>query len=267
MRWMSQVLTLEIRKYLAYRTDFWISFLGSMIAQLGVAYFLWRAVFSFRGVDQLGGYSFKGMMLYYLMVALLDRVVRGATMGFVAQDIYDGGLNRYLVYPVSFFTYKLMGQLALTLTSGIQFVICLGGFFVFFGLPAEIHLSIFSVIFGVLAIFCASFLFFLQSWTIELIAFWADNTWSISVMFRFVGALLGGAMIPLSLFPRNIEKFLKFLPFESMTAFPIRAFLGQLTGVEYFQGFILLSLWTLILGMIGALVWRRGTLQYSGVAM
>ena len=34
---------LELKKLLSYRAEFWIGFIGSVLSQFGVAFFLWKA--------------------------------------------------------------------------------------------------------------------------------------------------------------------------------------------------------------------------------
>ena len=41
-----QLFTMEIRKAFAYRTDFWLSFVVSTMAQFTVAWFLWKSIFT-----------------------------------------------------------------------------------------------------------------------------------------------------------------------------------------------------------------------------
>ena len=112
MSWHTHVFSLELRKAFSYRSDFWANFVGVVLTELGVAYFLWRAIFAVRQVDSIGGYTFRGMVLYYLLVPLFTRLMRGNEQGYMSNDIYDGSLSRYLVYPVSFLGSKYLSHLS-----------------------------------------------------------------------------------------------------------------------------------------------------------
>ena len=46
-----EVYSLELRKRMTYRTEFWFRFLGVLFANLLAAYFLWGAVFTARPVS------------------------------------------------------------------------------------------------------------------------------------------------------------------------------------------------------------------------
>ena len=58
-------------------------------------------------------------MLYYLLVPLIARMIRGEESRFLSDDIYEGGLTRYLVYPLSFLQYKYVSLLVLVADLGL----------------------------------------------------------------------------------------------------------------------------------------------------
>src|SRR3989338_1936165 len=118
---------LEIKKILSYRAEFWIGFLGNVLSQFGVAFFLWKAVFAARGTDTMLGYTFGGLMLYYLLVPLTERVVHGLEMGFMSGEIYEGGLSKYLVYPLSYFQIKYISHPARSTVFLLQLFLGLPG--------------------------------------------------------------------------------------------------------------------------------------------
>ena len=135
-----QIFSLEIRKILSYRADFWMNFIGVVLAEVAVAYFLWNAIFEYKNVSTMQGYSFHGLMLYYLLAPLMTLIVRGQSMDFMAREIYEGTLTRYLIYPLSFFHYKYVAQLAYSFIATLQLILMLGFFTSFFGLPKDLPL-------------------------------------------------------------------------------------------------------------------------------
>jgi ABC-2 type transport system permease protein len=265
--WMGSVLTMEVRRILSYRVDFWIQFLGSVAAQLGVAFFLWRAIFSYRDVERIGEFSFGAMMLYYLLAPLVSRTVQGAEMGHIAEEIYEGTLTRYLIYPISFFRYKFAAHLAYTLLFMAQALCAAGLFMLFAGIPAEFRLTPATVAVAAAGMVGATYLYFVIIASIEAVAFWADNVWSLVVIVRFATGLLGGAMIPLSLFPPWAHQALSFLPFSYFISFPVRTLLGLNEPVDWVRGFLILGVWAIAATVILAAVWRRGAYRYTGVGI
>src|SRR5690606_19127890 len=102
------VLSIEARKLMSYRVDFWVNVILGFCIQMVVTFFLWKAIFAESGEATIGGYSFHGMLYYYVLVILLGKLVRGSDFGApgVSAEIYDGTLTRYLVYPTSYFPFK-----------------------------------------------------------------------------------------------------------------------------------------------------------------
>jgi ABC-2 type transport system permease protein len=267
MKWAPQALSLELRKIFSYRMDFWASFIGTVVAELGLAYFLWKAVYEARGVESLDGYSFRGMMLYYLLVPLTGRLMRGNEMGIVSDDIYDGGLTRYLVYPVSFLQYKYISHLAFALIATLQLLVAFGAFVWLVGTPPESHLGLVQLGMGLVAALIGSLLFFLMLAAVEMVSFWQENVWSLSVMLKFVLMLLGGGLLPIAFFPKDFQPVLAQLPFTYVASFPVDCMMGLISPARWVTGMGIAAAWIAVFAAIAGWVWRRGVRQYSGVGL
>lgn len=267
MNWIKQVFSIEIRKALAYRTDFWLQFVMSVFANVATAYFLWKAIFDYRGVDTMRGYTFAGLMLYYFMVPVISKMINGPGLGMIAHEIYDGSLNRYLIYPVSFFTYKYTQYLANTVVFFLQLILGIVLFVLIFGLPSDVSFSVGSFSLGIIAVLAAGYLAFSISAFLEMIAFWAENVWSLLIMVRFSVGLLGGAMIPIAFFPENVQVILNFLPFRYLAAFPINSFLGKISMAEWQLGIFITIMWSIVCTAMAMFTWNRGKYKYTGVGI
>ncbi len=271
------LVSLETRKLMSYRVDFWLNTTVALALELAVAYFLWRAIFGTGGAGgagsdvaptRLGGFTFEGMMVYYVLALLLGRLVRGQERGdAMSLDIYDGGLSRYLIYPSSYVGFKYAGHLGQLLPAVIQLV----GFGVvaawWLPLPAELAITPGSVAMTLGSVGVANLLAFLLRYPLAAVAFWADNVWSLHAMMRFVGNLLGGFMLPLSLFPLWAQDALNWLPFAHLFYEPVQTLLGQRTVAEWGRGLGIAVGWCVVLGLLGRWVWHRGYLRYSGVGI
>lgn len=262
-----QVFSLEVRKIFTYRVDFWIQFVGGVLAQFGVAWFLWKAVFTFTGSGEIGGFTFRTMMLYYFLVPFVSRATRGNSMGGVAEEIYQGTLTRYLIYPVSYFAYRFTMHCAHTVVFLLQGVIAVSVFLLVFGQQAAFSFTAPDLFFALSATLMASLLQFTLITTIELTAFWADNVWSLVVIIRFITGLLGGGMLPLTLFPERLQAVLPVLPFAFFTSFPIRCLMGEVFFAEWGAGMLVMLCWLLLFGMSYHMVWDRGKYKYTGVGI
>jgi ABC-2 type transport system permease protein len=261
------VFSIEIKKALSYRVTFWVQFILSTGAELAIAYFLWGAIFETTGQTTLQGYSFHGIVYYYLFVSFAVKIGRGNEHGYLAQDIYDGGLTRYLIYPIHFFSFKYVTHLTQQFLAVLQLLLAFVVLRLFLGIPEDSHISLLSVLAGIGTSILMGYLFFVMISCLELVAFWQDIIWNLVAMMRFTMALLGGAMIPLAFFPEWGLSIIKYTPFPIMISFPAQTFLGEIGLVDWFQNIFIMVVWAFFFSCIMALIWRRGIKQYSGVGI
>jgi ABC-2 type transport system permease protein len=262
------VMSLEVRRSLTYRADFWIQSLLTFLAEIALAWFLWRGVFDASGATTIGGYTFAGAVRYTLLVALASKVVRGTGIeGGIAQEIYDGSLSRYRMYPASYFAFKYAQHLGTLLPAFVQLMLFGGAWLLVAGPGAFDGVTLATVLRSVAALALANLLYFTLTWPIQGVAFWAENVWSLMVALRFVGGLLGGMLLPLSVFPEYWRPLLDLLPFRYAFAFPVETFSGNVSGLDWLLGCAIALAWVLALRALGAWVWRRGSLVYSGAGM
>lgn len=261
------VFTMELRRMFAYRTDFWIQFAGGSIAQFTVAWFLWKSIFEYNNVSRIGEYTFGSMMLYYLFVPIIGRAIRGNPDGGMAEDIYMGHLTRYLVYPVSYFGYKLTVHLANTFVFLVQSLAVLVIFMMFFNNSHVLTINSVNMLYAVSAVCTGTILYFLLISLIQLLSFWADNVWSLVVMVYLISGLLGGSLIPLSLFPAWLQPMLLKLPFAYFMNFPIQCLMGKEDIHSWMTGLMIISIWIIALACLYATIWNRGKYKYTGVGI
>jgi len=258
---------MELRKLFAYRVDFWFQFLGSTIINFIIAYFLWQAIFEAQGITSLKGMSFSYMIFYSLITPLISRLIGNEGFGDIASDIYHGSLNKYLLYPLSFLNYAYFAKSIKMLFGYLQVFIILVLYLFFFSIPKEINFSAFNFILFVFNIFLAFNFFFLIGACIEMLAFWADNVWSLMVMLRVTVGLLGGLFFPLTLFPEKIVVILKFLPFPYLVFYPFKILVGQLSPLIWAKGMGILLVWTIFQLLFTKFIWAKGNHQYTGVGI
>lgn len=265
--WMPFVLGLELKKAFSYRLNFWVSFLMGTATDITVSYFLWLSVFAYQNAPQIEGFTFRGLMFYSLFASFAGKIARGSDYGYISTDIYDGGLTRYLLYPISFFAYKYVTHLTQQFLAIIQLMIALGGLFLLLGAPPEQNISLGSVVAGCATSVLAGYAVFTLMSCLEMIAFWQDVVWNLMVMLRFAMSLLGGGLIPLALFPEWGRKLVELTPFPTLISFPARTFLGAVTLEEWGHSALILFFWSVLLTLLARAIWARGTRRYSGVGL
>ena len=267
-RLFAQVVSLEARTKFSYRVDFWINAILSFGVEMLVAWYMWAAIFEASGAQEIGGRTFPAMVLYYITVLLIGRFAGGRDFeGTVQGDIYEGGLNRYLVLPVAYRPYKYAQSIGKLVPVAVQ----VGVFAVvsvwLFDVAGEAKVSAGSVAMAVGAVLVANLLHFFMLFPLQIVAFWADNVWSLMVAHRFLSGILGGKMLPLAMFPVWALPVLEYLPFRFFFDFPARVLLGEIGLVEWALGMALGLGWCAVFAVIGHWIWRRGLHQYSGVGI
>lgn len=265
--WQWSLLGLEVRKLLTYRFNFWTEIFGMSLFQFGVAYYIWSAVFAGSGAAMVGGYSFGAMLFYQLLSPLVGRATYSTDFSGISDEIYTGSLNRYLVYPVTFFVFRGIQQFTTNLVVIFQLAIAVVIFALWLGIPAGVSVHPLQMITFVGVMLVSMFLAFLCSWCIQLAAFWADQVWSLMVSFRFMVHFFGGALIPLGLFPEPVAKILRFLPLYLISGFPIEVFMGRLSSPQILQQLGIAAVWIGVFAFCARLIWRRGLRIYTGVGM
>ena len=256
----------EMRKRMSYRLDFWVTTILIFISAVLIPWFFWGAIYAQAPGEEINGYTLKEMLLYVCVAILVGRLVRGAEhVEDVQDDIYQGSLNRYLLFPANYLSMKCPQHLGRLLPNMLQ---------VFLFLPLVVwvvgdtaNISPLSVLMAIPMILLANLLYYLLVFPLQTVAFWADNVWSLMVMVRMCANLLGGAMIPLALFPESTAQVLRYLPFACFFDLPVRTMLGQCGPVEYLRGIALCLVWSAILYLVGRLVWQRGERSYTGVGI
>jgi len=267
-RLLWNIFSVEVRKRMSYRADFWINSVVGVLVSLSVFWFLTYALFSASGQTMLAGYTERGMILYYVFVALMGRIVQSNEMEMgISQDIYEGSLTRYLIYPVSYKAVKYAEQAGSVAPQLIQ--LTLFGILapLIIGIPPEVHITPASVAMGLTSLALANVLHYLLVIPIQAVAFWADNVWSLLVAERFAIAFLGGQLLPLGLFPEWARAGLEWLPFPYLFSFPARTLMGSVGPAEWAFGMVIALLWCGVAAGVGRWIWRRGDLEYSGVGI
>lgn len=263
----SMIFSLSLRKTLAYRVDFWVRFVVSVLTRVLVAYFLWTAILEASGQEALRGYTLESLLLYYSCIGVLSFVIRGADMGHISMEIFDGSLTKYLVYPVSYWRFKFVEYITLSVMYFFQMILVIGALSFFMGLPSDIPLRLSGVVMMVITGLLGAYLYFALGACLQFVAFWAEHVWSLMVLLRFISDILGGALIPLAFFPDWIRMAVAYTPFPYIFSHPVKLLMGESGFFEFIMVCAVLVAWSVLFTVIARYIWSKGSYQYSGVGM
>ena len=265
--WPLHVYLLEVKKLASYRIDFWMRLVVAALVRIFLAYYLCDALFSGTVGEKIGGFTREGMILYYILAAFVGNMVFAGIDRF-GSEIYDGTLTRYLLYPVSFYTYQVATAFAYTSLCIVQLVLGVGVTMAFLDLSsAGIVITPLSLILGIGVTLLTSYNYLLLQAHLELMAFWVEAVWGLMVALYFLVNFFGGGLLPLSLFPEWVMKILNCTPFPYIIGLPVEIIMGNASQDKIISGVVVSTIWALILTFTARLVWRRGLKQYSGVGV
>ena len=267
--WRTRVFFQSWQKELNYKADFWVNFVGRMFVALVIPFFMWSAILASMGSTTFQGMDLKDLALYYALAnAVFATIQSSLQSGLVSTEIYQGGLSRYLLYPLSFQQYTLTSYLGIASAYGVQLIIVYTvAYFISptFSAPGFPLAS--SLAQGILLTIAGNFLIFFLFFLLECIAFWADRVWSLFVMARFMISFFGGRLLPLKAFPLWFQNALEWTPFPHFVAGPVGAFMGKLTWEQTLTHLVAIGVWAIIFWAIGQLLYRQGLKSYSGVGI
>lgn len=201
---------------LVYRFGFLFTILGNIV-YLGVAYYLWRSIYSHS--DVIRGLTFNETFLYIGVGSAVFILLKTYADWFIHHEIREGNIANYLTKPIDYQIYNLFANIGTLLVSlvaiSIPTAIMLG--FVFqVKVPFGIGLFLFPI-----SLFLAFLVSFSIDYFIGLMGFYSESVWGLSITKEIIVTTFSGALIPLQFFPETIQKVLYWLPFQAIYHTPL----------------------------------------------
>jgi len=270
---MLQKLAQKIRKTLAYaRISFkellayrfevatWV-FIGPI--SLAVYYFLWKAIYSYTGVDVIKGYTFNELISYYILIQLAGMFVWTALDSKISEFVRRGTLVVRLARPITLFKSMFLEEIGgLGFVAAVQAAPLLAIGAAFFGLKFTgwLPLTLAALSFALAVILNIIFVFF-----VGLSAFWVTRYSGIKHVRNGIVVFLGGGVIPLAYFPKIWQNIFNFLPFQYMLYVPIQIYLGKYVGLSALYVIAAQIFWIAFFYALIQLVWARAMAHFSAV--
>lgn len=254
------IFSMGIEKAMEYRMDFLLSLMSTVFPIIMQVY-MWTALYSAGAADS-NGYTYEQMILYTLFAGITAKIVSTGFEVDVLSDIKDGGLNKYLVKPVSYYGYYFASFLGGKVIAVVILLIMTG---IVLGISAQ-YLGIvirgIQVLAYLISLILALILNFLIYFLISLAGFWITE---ISKMFGTISIVLvviSGGVFPMDIFGNTIRTLSEILPFSYTTQFSVNIINGRLETVQIGQGFLIQVIWICILAAGIKVIWKRGLKRY-----
>ncbi|MBE3519260.1 MAG: ABC-2 family transporter protein [Firmicutes bacterium] len=253
-------LVLRIKRMREYSLDFLASAAFIPITML-VTLVVWRVVFGTSTL--LGGYTFSGLVSYYLAVQLVSLVVHQASpvAWFVWQDINSGNLGSYLARPLDYqllLLGKCAGPVAVYLPVAVL-IYRLAAFI--WDLPVSLEPLRLAILSGIVA---GGFLiWYLVQFICASLAFWIGKIDTLRDLVVEVFMFFSGAIVPNDLLPGVLGSVGRVLPSKYMLYVPVSVITGRISLDQMLELLREEYLWVAALFIISRVLWARGTRRFE----
>ncbi|OAB27082.1 hypothetical protein PMSD_24220 [Paenibacillus macquariensis subsp. defensor] len=249
---------------LEYRFNFFLSLISAVFPMI-VQYYMWTAVYANAGESAIFGYSYREMIMYTVLAAVISKLVITNIEYSIAEDIKSGGLNKYIIQPIYYFGFRISSYIGQRL---IYFVISL---FIILALTYalntfyNLHTEEERMIIFCLSLILSIILSFMISYAICACAFWLSEISYFFVVTSLLINIMSGGIFPLEIFGEGLQQLFRFMPFHYMIYFPVNVLNGKISGESIWQGIIGQGVWIALLMLICHLVWKWGMKRYLGL--
>ena len=234
--------------------------LSLSLVPLVIASYLWLAVYQNGRI--IGSFNLSSMITYYLVVMILDRLLAHPAF-WISDMVETGELSGFLIKPFHFLKYVFLHSLVRRIVNLIisSPIVIIAFFLLSKYLISPPDILVFLLFLA--SIFLSIVIFYLLGILLGLISLWTFEIGSIFYFYYASLGFLGGAMLPLSFFPSTLANVSNFLPFKYLYFFPAQIYLGKVSYLDIFIGFIGGFLWIGIIYLTLTLIWSIGLRRYS----
>lgn len=183
-----------------------------LVARMGVLILLYSHVAELRG-GNVGGLSVETVawtsFLYFVIYAYGLRWVAR----FIERDVKSGNIELYLIYPVHYIWQRLFSKFGSMVMPTLGTAV--GGLAlltIWFGIPYFL-LNLTSLFSLLTTLVLGFFLGFFVNMCIGFTAFWLEDIQPVQNFFEKAAMVLGGAYVPVALFPAWMQTIATYTPF------------------------------------------------------
>ncbi|MDZ4814743.1 MAG: ABC-2 family transporter protein [Verrucomicrobiota bacterium] len=260
-----KIFQLGLQDTFVYRWNFFIRLFFAAIPLLGLVFY-WRAIFDSGQTTTIGGYSYHGMVFYFLLTLFFEAMLSPVEDDWrIAADIREGTLNALLLRPINYRAYRFTLFLSYRVVYAIValFPILIVAFF--FREYIDLSRSWETYALTVLAAIGAGILGFMITYTVALFAFWILEVSTLVFIVFSLEYFFSGHMFPLDIMPEWIYRIVQWTPFPYELFFVIAVYNNKMNGTELLKGFCIQLLWIVFFYLFSKWLWNRGIKKYTAV--
>ena len=228
-----------------------------------IEYILWERIYETRGVTIINGFTLQQLIVYIFFGIMVGQLKSSWVTCFEMIDcIRSGGLNKYLIRPVSFFSYHFslfIGYNSLFYFSYFTMIILFQIFFPGWAFHNFMEIIGF-IIFLAMAVYLSFSIYFLMICG----AFWFGEVRTLILAFNLSNRIFTGAIIPLEFFPEPILRIIHATPLPYLVNIPVNIALGNIPITGWLSLLLKGLIWVIIMTLLGQLLYKVGIRKYEG---
>lgn len=246
------LFSVQVTNALAYPGELVWRSLG-IVLFMGVFASLWRVTYSASGNQSLGGLTLSAM-LWYLMFAETIELSKPRPARAISEQVKDGSVAYVLNKPYNFLLYHLSTSLGDSiLRAGMNALF--GGIIVWLMMGPPPPLL--GWLMGLVGLLGSWLLHFCINAMIGLAAFLAENVDPFEWIYQKLVFILGGLLLPISLYPEWLQAIVRNLPFSYMVYEPASLFVNP-DPARFLNMLLGQAIWLVVLGSLLAFFYQRG---------
>jgi len=225
--------------------------------------FLWLSVYS--NGNSIEGYTAQDLISYYLLGFIFNRVTNVNIEIEYINQVRSGEIAKFLLKPFSLTRFLMIEEASWRtlnlLLIGIPVIVVVK----LFTSLQLVHLSL-PEIFVLILLLCIAFIINgLTSMLILAASFFMDQGKTL-VHFKWIlGGIFSGALLPLSLYPPQIQHLARLLPFQFSFAVPVEFALGNMSIDVLKFSLLVASFWIILLYLSMRVFWRYALKNFTAV--
>ena len=262
LRKYAVAFSLEMQGSMEYRVDFLLSLVNGSFMII-VQFFLWTAIYNGDVQKELYGYNYSQMIVYVIMAGVLSKVMATGFEYDVEEDIKDGRLSRFLVQPIAYLPYRVLGFLGKKTIQIVMVLIISALVLGVLALTVGAEFRAADIGLAVLVIPLSLLLNCMLFYCISMLGFWMTQAWNVFNGMGVVSMILSGGIFPLDVFGSGARAVFRLLPFQYVVYFPLNILCGRLGGAaDFWSGLLTQIVWILLLYALAKLLWKLGMKKY-----
>ncbi len=239
-------------RILAFRLRYFTGIVTYFI-NVSVYYFIWRAVYADSG--RVAGYSLNQMITYVAVGWVIRSFYFNTIDRDMTAEVLEGRIASNLIKPVNaqwMYLFQTFGESffrAFSMTLPVSLVL-------FFVYPIQPPASAQAMALFVPSCCLSVVIVAAINFAVGTLALRIQSILGVIRAKYFIVEFLSGLLLPLTFFPRPVQRALVWMPFPHISYTPLQIYLGREAGLAALGALGAQAAWAVILIWIGHISWQ-----------